>query len=167
MRFVALLTLVVGLCFLAGRLIPQFTHSGEAAKLSQLDRNLTEMRGAVELYYHQHNSTYPGANRDFDGTATRSALEAATAFVAQTTNPTDVNGYVHDGFFSPGVSRTGLLNPYLKNGIPVNPFNGLNTVVCDLIEDDMTKALADGTSGWKFYIKRGFLIANDGTHDTR
>src|SRR5262245_7928139 len=82
---VELLIVVVVLGILAAAVIPQFTNSTDNARLSTLDTNLAEMRGAVELYYHQHNSVYPGATRDTDGAAVATAGEAATAIVKQLT----------------------------------------------------------------------------------
>ena len=57
--------------------------------------------------------------------------------------------------------------PYIKKGqLPMNPFNDLNTVLCDITETDITVAASSGSAGWKFYIKTGRLIANDGAHDS-
>ena len=54
--------------------------------------------------------------------------------------------------------------PYLKKGIPVNPFNDLKTVTVDKMMADLDNAAVDSGSGWKFYTRTGRLIANDGTH---
>ncbi len=57
---VEILIVVIILAILAGVVIPQFSSSSDEAKLSVLQSDLATMRGAAELYYHQHNSTYPG-----------------------------------------------------------------------------------------------------------
>ncbi len=54
--------------------------------------------------------------------------------------------------------------PYIKKGIPVNPFNDLSTVDVDDTEDDLTAAPTDGGEGWKFYTQTGQLFADDGAH---
>jgi len=159
---VELLIVVVVLGILAAAVIPQFTNSTDNARLSTLDTNLAEMRGAVELYYHQHNSTYPGANKETDGTAASTGAEAQTAFVKQLTLYSDATGKT-------SVSKTAVFKygPYIKHSVPSNPFNDLTTVKCDIATTDVTKAQSDGTTGWLFYVLTGGLIANDGAHDTR
>ena len=53
--------------------------------------------------------------------------------------------------------------PYLRNGMPTNPFNNLNSVVCDYDEDDITEKDSTGaTAGWKFYPQTGILVSGDG-----
>jgi len=158
---VELLIVVIILGALAAIAIPQFTTSTDDAKLSALDTSLAELRSAVELYYHQHNGAYPGAKKDTDGSPVGSAAEAATAFVNQLTLYSDENGVT-----SKKKDATHKYGPYIKKALPKNPFNNLNTVVCDIVEDDITKVASDGSSGWKFYVKTGRLIANDGAHDS-
>ena len=50
---------VIILGILAAVAIPQFGDSTDDAKLSTLEANLGEMRNSAELYYHQHNTSYP------------------------------------------------------------------------------------------------------------
>ncbi len=158
---VELLIVIIILGVLAAIAIPQFGASGEDAKVAALDTNLAELRNAIEIYYHQHGAVYPGARKHTDGTATTSDAEAAAAFVAQMTLYSDVTGRtaaVKDDTYRYG--------PYLRSGVPANPFNVLDTVICDLGETDITAASSSGTAGWKFYPKTGRLIANDGGHDS-
>lgn len=158
---VELLIVVIILGILAGVVIPQFTSSTEDAKLSALDSDLGSMRNAIELYYTQHDATYPGANRVTDGN-TATASECATAFVQQLTRysaSTGVTAVSKDDTYKYG--------PYVKKGaLSSNPFNALNSVLCDVTTTDITAASSDGTTGWKFYALTGRLIANDGVHDT-
>jgi hypothetical protein len=56
--------------------------------------------------------------------------------------------------------------PYIKKGIPANPFDDSSTVVVDNTEVDLTAAAPDGTGGWMFFTKTGQVFANDGAHDT-
>lgn len=159
---VELLIVVVVLGILAAAVIPQFTDSTDNARLSTLDTNLAELRGAVELYYHQHNSTYPGVQKDDGSGAAGTAAEAEAAFVKQLTLYSDMAGKT-----STSKSATFKYGPYVKKGLPPNPFNSLSTIKCDIATTDVTTATSSGTTGWLFYVKTGTLIANDGAHDAR
>ncbi len=157
---VELLIVVIILGVLAAIAIPQFSTSSEDAKLSALDTDLSHLRNAIELYYHQHKAVYPGAKRETDGSDVGNATQAAAAFVAQLTLYSAV-----DGVTAAEKDSTYKYGPYLRKGIPVNPFNSLSTVVCDIAETDISVAASGGTGGWKFYTKTGRLIADDGDHD--
>jgi general secretion pathway protein G len=152
---VEILIVVIILAILAGVVIPQFSSSSEDAKLSVLQSDLATMRAAVELYYHQHNNIYPGD-------ITSNYLAHATNdlwFGDQMTLYTDV-----DGEAVAVKDATHKYGPYLKKGIPVNPFDDLATVTIDDVTTDLTAATDDGAGGWKFYTQTGQLFANDGTH---
>ena len=157
---VELLIVVLILGALAAIAIPQFTESGEDAKLSSLDTSLAELRSAAELYYHHHSGVYPGAKKDTDGSDVATAAEAATAFVKQLTQYTSVTGVT-------STTKTAVYKygPYIMRKMPNNPFNENTGILCDIVTDDITAGTSDGTTGWKFYIKTGRLIANDGDHD--
>lgn len=152
---VELLIVVIVLAVLAGIVIPQFSSSTEDAKESVIMSDLSTMRAAVELYYHQHNSVYPGdVTSSYDGHATNEEW-----FVDQLTLYTDI-----DGVAVAVKDATHKYGPYLKKGIPLNPFNDLDTVEVDDAEDDLTAATDDGSEGWKFYTMTGQLFADDGAH---
>jgi len=158
---IEMLIVVIILGILAMLIIPQVSVSTDDARLNTLSSNLGSMRNAIELYYHQHNETYPGRN-DNSGTATVDAAVAATAFLEQLTQYTDDHGDV-------AVARdaTHIYGPYLKsNTLPMNPYNNDNTVVCDTTTNDITDRTSGGTNGWRFYTLTGVLMANDGAHDT-
>lgn len=157
---IEMLIVVIILGILAMLIIPQVSVSTDDARLNTLSSNLGSMRNAIELYYHQHNQTYPGFN-DNAGTATVDAAVAATAMLEQLTQYTDINGVV-------AVARdaTYIYGPYLKsNTLPMNPYNNDNTVVCDTTTDNITDRTSGGTNGWRFYTLTGVLMANDGAHD--
>ena len=158
---IEMLIVVLLLGILAMLVIPQISVSTEDASLNTLHSNLGSMRNAIELYYHQHNETYPGEH-DITGTATADAAAAATAFLQQLTQYTDINGDV-----AAVKDATHIYGPYLKSvTLPTNPYNNDNTVVCDPTEDDITVRASAGTQGWRFYPQTGVLMANDGGHDT-
>ena len=58
---VELLIVVIILALLAAIVVPQFASSTDDAKISSLDTTLSNMRGAIDLYYQQHGE-FPGAN---------------------------------------------------------------------------------------------------------
>ena len=142
---IEMLIVVLLLGILAMLIIPQISVSTDDAMLNTLQ------------------GTYPGAN-DINGAATADPAQAATAFVQQLTQYTDINGDV-----SPTKDATHIYGPYLKSlTLPTNPYNNNSNVLCDTTENDIT-VRADGVSlveGWKFYTQTGALIANDGNHDT-
>lgn len=160
---IEILVVVILLGILATIIVPQISVSSDDAKLNALKTNLSSMRSAVEIYYYQHGNTFPGAKKETDGTATGSDGEAATAFVAQLKKYSSTAGVANNS----GTSEFAY-GPYLRHGIPINPFNNLDTVVCDYDETDITqKTSAGATAGWKFYPKTGILVSGDGgAHDT-
>lgn len=160
LTLVELLIVVVVLGVVAAIAIPQLSTGTHDSRLAELDTGLSECRHAIELYYHQHGNTYPGARRHTDGEAVTTALEARSAFVSQLTLYSDVHGTT-----STTRSTRYKLGPYLKAGIPQNPFNGLASVDTDIRETSIGPLVTDGGTGWKFYVQTGRFVANDGDHD--
>jgi len=159
---VELLIVVVILGVLAAVAIPQFTSNTEDAKLSALDTNLSEMRNAIELYYHQHGATYPGAKKFTDGSVVTVVADADTSFVKQLTLYSAATGVT-----SVTKDATHKYGPYIKKELPLNPYNEKKDVLCDIATTDITSVASNSATGWKFYTKTGRLIANDGSHTDR
>ena len=157
---IEMLIVVIVLGILAMIIIPQITVSTEDAKVSTLKTNLSAMRSAIELYYHQHSQIYPGMKlTDGSGTDVGTAVVAATAFVDQLTKYTEVSGKAAGD----SATLTNPVGPYIKGGkLPTNPFDEDNDVKCDITTTDITTRVADSTTSWLFYTKTGVLIANDG-----
>ncbi len=65
---IEMLIVIIILGILAMVIIPQITVSTEDAKVSTLKTNLGGIRSAIEMYYAQHNQTYPGVKKETDGT---------------------------------------------------------------------------------------------------
>ena len=164
---VELLIVVIILAVLAAIVVPQFGSSTEDAKISTLKANLASMRNALELYYHQHNSTYPGKVSETDGSTATTDASCPAAFLAQLTQYTDKTGRVSGIKDAANGFKYG---PYIKTpqSLPANPFveTAVATdIMCDTTEDDITAAITvDPTmGGWKIYTSFGRLIANDDT----
>jgi prepilin-type N-terminal cleavage/methylation domain-containing protein len=157
---IEMLIVVLLLGILAMLIIPQISVSTDDARQNTLHSNLGSMRNAIELYYHQHNETYPGEN-DVLGAPAGTVAAAQTAFLAQLTQYTDINGHV-----AVAQDATHIYGPYIKaTTLPTNPYNDDNSVLCDIATSDITARSSDTTTGWKFYTITGVLMANDGGHD--
>ena len=153
---VELLIVVIILAILAAIVVPQFSSSTTDARESALDTTLTEMRNAIELYYHQHGATYPSANGD--GTE---LADSVPAFLNQLTQYTDINGTVN-------TTRTPVFKygPYLKKQeVPMNPIDESN----DLVINTSGVITASGTDagGWWFDNVSGKFIPNINGYYTR
>jgi len=108
---VELLIVVIILGILAAVAIPQFGSSTDDAKFSTLQSNLSSMRNAVELYYHEHNTVYPGEVLETDGTTATTggaAGNCSQAFTFQLTRYSDMAGVTAVG------SSAGAKGPYVK-----------------------------------------------------
>ena len=162
---VELLIVVIILAVLAAIVVPQFGSSTEDAKVSTLKADLSALRNAVEVYYQQHDSRYPGKYKSIDGTTASAATgagECPDSFINQLTLYSDKNGKT-----SPTKDATYKYGPYVKGGaLPANPFldTSATAVACDVATVSLTTAVgADATaSGWKMYAGTGRLVANDG-----
>ena len=158
---IEMLIVIIILGILAMIIIPQISVSTGDAKVNTLRTNLSTVRNAIELYYHQHDSTYPGAVKT-DGTGVATvAGDLPAALVDQLTKYSESNGK------AAGDSTTltaPIYGPYLKMvTLPENPFNASKVATCDITVTDVTTRLAvpaDGT-GWRYYVKTGVFIAND------
>lgn len=160
---IEMLIVVIVLGILAMIIIPQINVSTGEAKLSTLRTNLGAIRNAIELYYHQHNNTYPGAVLA-DGTGpTTTAAQASAAFLQQLTQYSLQTGYAKADREDAGFSGKTILGPYLKTAtLPQNPFNESNALACDIDTTTVTdRTLSAGGEGWKFFVKTGVFIAND------
>jgi len=155
---IEMLIVIIILGILAMIIIPQITVSTEDAKVSTLKANLTGMRSAIEVYYAQHNMTYPGVKTD--GT---NAAGSAAAFISQLTQFTNAEGQV-----SGTKTVTHIYGPYIKGGVlPANPFiadTTKNNLVSVAATADVTlpRALLEGSvNGWAYLPAIGIFYAND------
>jgi prepilin-type N-terminal cleavage/methylation domain-containing protein len=160
---IEILVVVILLGILATIIIPQISVSTEDAKLNTLKTNLNHLRSAVELYYYQHNNTYPGATKHTDGTSVGSDAEAVAAFIPQLTQYSSLTGEV-----ATSGSSIYQFGPYIKSAtLPANPFNNASEIACDYDETDITARDSSGSNtGYKFYPQTGVLISGDnGQHN--
>jgi len=156
---IEMLIVVIVLGILAMIIIPQINVSTGEARLSTMRTNLSTVRNAIELYYHQHNNTYPGVIKT-DGSGPTVAADLPLAFTDQMTKYTELNGKAAG---DKATLTAPIFGPYLKSvNLPQNPYNESNAVVCDITTTDVTdRTLTAGGAGWKFFVQTGVLIAND------
>jgi prepilin-type N-terminal cleavage/methylation domain-containing protein len=158
---IEMLIVIIILGILAMVIIPQITVSTDDAKVSTLKTSITGMRSSIEVYYAQHNNTYPGMVLETDGTTATTSATAVAAFTKQLTQFTNDKGVA-----VATKDLTHALGPYIKGGVlPTNPFKD-NTLVCDIAVVDITltvgaKRAADGSTGWKYLPVLGVIFAND------
>jgi len=158
---IEVLIVVILLGVIAAIIVPQVSVGTDDARLNTLKINLDRLRKATDLYYHQHNNIYPG-KRKWDGVIdATNPVQAATSFIRQLTEYTDSTGVAEEE-----KDTTHIYGPYFKgDSLPENPYNNLNTLTCDIAEMDITAKASDGSTGWKFYVNTGVLLANDGAND--
>jgi len=167
---VELLIVVIIIGILAAVAIPQFGDSATDAKRASLDANLATLRGAIELYFHQHGSTYPGIVKTHKvGAADPVAhASAAEAFEKQLSEYSDALGNTSDTRDTTNFPY----GPYLRHGIPQNPLPAAGAVSAPSsvnVVTDTGPITADAapTTGWKFSSATGYVIANNGDYDDR
>lgn len=144
---VELLIVVVILGILAGIVLPSFNTSTEDAKVSSTIQNLQSLRAAVDLFKVQHNESYPGYPVS-GGTPTEALFRDQLTLQSKKDRSTAALGTA--GY---------PLGPYLKTGVPPNPFNGLDTVMM-IADGGVMPTAGDDTTGWVFKAQTGELKAN-------
>ena len=162
---VELIIVIIIIGILAALAIPQFVTSTQDAQEATLSGDLAVLRNAINLYYHQHNSTYPGAVKvDGSGSGT-AAGDNPAAFINQLSQYTDV-----DGKTSATLDRANFpFGPYLMRSIPDNPLAVAGADVDNTsVTTDNVALTADAapTTGWKFSKNTGEIIANVAAYET-
>jgi len=167
---VELLIVVIIIGILAAVAIPQFGDSATDAKRASLDANLATLRGSIELYFHQHGSTFPGVVKTHKvGAADPEAhASAAEAFAMQLSEYSDATGNTADTRDTTNFPY----GPYLRRGIPKNPLPATGAAAAPSsvsVGTDTGPITADvaPTTGWKYSSATGQIIANHGDYDDR
>ncbi len=172
---VELLIVVIILAILAAIVVPQFASTTDDARHSSADSTLAGLRAAIDLYYQQHNSTYPGAvtavpsaactGTAGTGIATGGAgPTATTAFMNQLTLYTDASG----GTCSVSDATNHRFGPYLKKAdIPTDPFLGVSALEVVAVGDLAMSATAGDPGGFKYDSRTGKIIINIAGEDNR
>ena len=173
---VELLIVVIILAILAAIVVPQFASTTNDARNSSADSTLAGLRSAIDLYYQQHNNTYPGANTAVPSAACAgtsgvavatggAGVTATAAFMEQLSRYTDAAG----GVCSIGDITNHRFGPYLKKSdIPTDPFVIVSALEIVAAGDLNMVATADpGPGGFKFDSATGKIIINLRAEESR
>jgi len=125
---------------LSGVVVPGFFRAQHTLRQSALGTDLRFLNAASKRYRDEHNGAIPGV--DDDGSIDEQRL------VRQLTLPMDEHGRV---------MPNGRFGPYLKVGIPPNPWNGSGEV--KIISTSVVPP-PDGTTGWVFNVPTGQFSSN-------
>jgi general secretion pathway protein G len=121
---VEILIVVIILGILAAIVVPQFNTASYSARETTAMTDLRDLRSQLQLYFAQHNGTYP------------------TDFSNQMAMCTDVLGNTNVGFTS-----TYRFGPYMVR-VPQNPFTTVSTVTTVTGVATAYSPAADLNQGW-------------------
>jgi len=159
---IELLIVVIILAIISAIAIPQFSAATSDAQQSAADANLAAMRNAIELYRAQHaNNSYPGVTVSTvgaacTGTAGTGAVNSEQSFKDQLTYASDKDCKTCS-VSDPINYRYG---PYLRQGIPTDPFGNSSQVVVTTTGNKLVPDTGAAAIGWKFDNKTGEFILN-------
>src|SRR5579863_3683436 len=108
---IEILIVVIILGILAGIVLPQFVGATNASKVSSVSTTAQTLRGAVQLYYYQHNDTLPNP-ANFWTVMTTQSDSLGNAWTGSAAN----------------LIAGGPWGPYMQS-IPPNATNQLTTVI--------------------------------------
>lgn len=131
---------------LVGMALPALQGISDDAEETALEQQLQRVRTAIEFYAFQHDDDNPGQDAS---TGTWSATTLANQLVLAS----DLNG---------DTATAGTAGypygPYLTDGIPENPMNGLNTV--QMVGPGGSFTQANDSTGWVYWADTGDFRAN-------
>jgi prepilin-type N-terminal cleavage/methylation domain-containing protein len=143
---IELLLVVVILGILAAVAIPQLADSSQEARASTLQTNLAVFRNAVEYYRSNHLGKYPGYPVG-GGTPTAALANDQLILASKADGSTAAPGTAGFGY-----------GPYIRERLPENPINGMNTIL--IVLDGAAFPAADNTTGWIYQPQLGKVRAN-------
>ena len=136
---IELVIVVVIIAIIAAIAIPKMSRGAAGANDSATSQDLSQMRGAIDLFTQEHGGTYPSTT--------------PATFLAQLTTYTDITGAA-----SGTKDTTHIYGPYLRAipALPVGTNKGLSTVTA-------TGPAGTGAFGW--YYDGVTIWVNDPTAD--
>ena len=154
---IEVIIVIVILGILAAVAAPQFvgsTHDAEEAILKEI---LMNWRNVIQRYYHEHESTYPGAVR-----GNGSGVPTADPDQAETANRRQLKKYTNKvGGVSVVLDRVNYpYGPYFPGKLPENPMNGRKLVKVVDTASPIDASLIDDTTGWVYSKVTGEIRAN-------
>ena len=137
---IEMLIVIIILGILAMVIVPQITVSTDDAKVSTAKQNLSTLRSAIGLYQAQHNNTYPNLSLNTNQLTMYSNADGTIGYVNSTSTP---------------------LGPYMKDGLPKNPFNDLSTVESNATATLNSGRYANASVGWVYFSNVGLVFPAD------
>ncbi len=136
---IEILIVVAIVAVLAATVIPQFASSTEDAKRSALEYNMKVMREQNQVYSAHHVGDFP---------------EIENNDLPQLTGGTNVFGEVG----TPGDDYP--LGPYIKESLPVNPFDQSNKVTGVAVPGQKPTRAIGSLGGWLYDSSNGAVWPN-------
>ena len=165
---VELLIVAIILAILAAIVVPQFAASTNDARASALRSNVSNIRGAIDLYAQQHGGTFPAAVASTGGTCTggTAGTGAADTVAALTEQLTRYSNSAGQTCSLQDIDADGTpefpFGPYLKSdSLPANPVTDTTAVKFESAGDLAMRAQTTPGLGWRYDTTSGKFIADD------
>jgi general secretion pathway protein G len=152
---VELVIVIVILGIIAAIAIPRISSGSKNAGEASLRANLATIRNAIDWYYGQHNTTFPGVNA---AGGTYGAAGTSDAFTNQLTKYTKTDGTV-----SPDKDAAFPFGSYVRGKFPALPVGsnaGKSGVKIVAKVGPLAGTDGDAANGWIFNPTTGEFIAN-------
>ncbi len=160
---VELVIVIVILGIVAAIAVPRISSASKNSGETALKANLNTIRTAIDLYFSQHGSTYPGAKADGLG----NALNSSASLINQLTLYTDIHGNC-----SASKSSSHPYGPYLRSGFPaqtIGPNAGLGSIAAEILvlpSANKLLPLPGVNHGWVYSSITGKIIPNISATET-
>jgi prepilin-type N-terminal cleavage/methylation domain-containing protein len=152
---VELVIVIVILGIIAAIAIPRISSGSKNAGESALRANLATIRNAIDWYYGEHNTVFPGVKAAGGVFGVAGSQEAFTNQLLHYTKT--------DGTVSASLDAAFPYGPYVRGSFPVLPV-GSNAGKNNIKIVDQAELLigtnTDDTSGWIYNPTTGQFIAN-------
>ena len=116
--------------------IPLVEQGDQKAKAGELQRNLRTLRLEIERYKSEHDNALPVA------------FEAAMPQLTRATNREGIPG---------PAGQEHPLGPYLRGGLPTNPFTGRSVIT---LTEEFPPTTPSGNGGWLYHQQTGQITAD-------
>ena len=144
-KIVTILSILV-LLGTGGLLVPQYHATERRLREVALEADLDYLNHAIKRYATDHHGSLPGME---DGMVDHDLMRR------QLTLPSTSDG---------SIAPNGPCGPYLKAGVPPNPWNGSNEIK---VVTTTTPPPPDGTTGWVLHVPSKKMLSNAHSHDLR
>lgn len=163
---IELLIVVIILAIISAIAIPQFSAATSDAQQSAADANLAAVRNAIELYRAQHaGNVYPGLKASNGGTGCTGSIGTGAANSAQAFKDQLTYASNKDGQTCSIADDTYRYGPYLRQGVPAEPFENSADVAMQTTGAALVADTGADAKGWKYDTRSGQFILNKAAAD--